>query len=107
VKKEVYRELYERIRGGAERLWVVDNVYGAMEGKRVRGARVGLRKWRRKVTGRREELWRMWDGMAGVENGEEGLAEVGFKRVVFMLKNGSESIGSRKVIQALRRNCSF
>jgi hypothetical protein len=91
VKKAVYKELYERIRGGAERLWVVDDVYGAIEGKRVRGARVGLRKWKRKVTGRREELWRMWDGMAGVENvegeGEERLAEVGFKRVVFMLKN--------------------
>jgi len=38
VKKEVYRELYERIRGGAERLWVVNDVYGAMEGKRVSGA---------------------------------------------------------------------
>jgi hypothetical protein len=38
VKKEVYRELYERIRGGAERLWVVDDVYGAMEGNRVSGA---------------------------------------------------------------------
>jgi hypothetical protein len=52
---------------------------------------VGLRKWWRKVTGRREKLWRMWDGTAGVENGEgereERLAEVGFKRIVFMLKN--------------------
>jgi hypothetical protein len=38
VKKEVYRELYERVRGGAERLWVVDDVYGAMEGNRVSGA---------------------------------------------------------------------
>jgi hypothetical protein len=49
--------------------------------------------------------------MAGVENvegeGEERLAEVGFKRVVFMLKNWSESIKSRKVIQPLRRICSF
>jgi hypothetical protein len=37
------------------------------------------------------KLWRMWDGMAGVENGEgereERLAEVGFKRGVFMVKN--------------------
>ena len=52
---------------------------------------MGLRKWRMKVTGRREKLWRAWDGMAGVENGEgegeERLAEVGFKRIVFMLKN--------------------
>jgi len=38
VKKEVYRELYERIRAVAERLWVVDGVYGAMEGKGVSGA---------------------------------------------------------------------
>ena len=59
MKKEVYKELYERIRGGAERLWVVDDVYGAMEGKRVRRARVGLRKWGSKVAGRREKLWRM------------------------------------------------
>jgi hypothetical protein len=42
VKKADYKELYERIRGGAERLWVVDDVYGAIGGKRVRGARVGL-----------------------------------------------------------------
>jgi hypothetical protein len=59
VKKEVHRELYKRVRGGAERLLVVDDVYGAMEGKGVRGARVGLSKWRRKIAGRREELWRM------------------------------------------------
>jgi 2EXR family len=89
VKKEFYRELYERIRGGVEMLWIVDDIYGAMEGEKIKGTRVGLRRWRKKDVGRGRELWRVWDEISGVENGdeEERLPEVEFKRVVFMLRN--------------------
>jgi 2EXR family len=92
VTKEIYRDLYERTRdGGIRTLSIVDDAYGSMECERVKGARVSLKKWRRKVTGKGEELWKMWDDLAGAadDGGErEGqLPEVGFKRVVFILKS--------------------
>jgi hypothetical protein len=68
VRKDIYRDLYERIRDGkVQRLSVVDDVYGPIECERVRGAKVALKKWRRKVSGRGEELWKMWDERAGFE----------------------------------------
>jgi hypothetical protein len=91
VRKEIYRDLYERIRDGrVQRLSVVDDVYGPLECERARGVKVALKKWRKKVVGRGKELWKMWNEQAGLDNGGERegtLPVIDFKRVMFVLKN--------------------
>jgi len=90
VRKEIYRELYDSIRGGVGRLYIVDDGYGAMDVGRLRGARMRLSRRNKVPDGRNEELWRWWDELAGFgraeEEAAERLPEVRFRRVVFILR---------------------
>ncbi|KAE9373289.1 hypothetical protein N431DRAFT_338140, partial [Stipitochalara longipes BDJ] len=92
VTKEIYSELYESIRSGVERLWIVSDVYRAMEAEKVRGARIMLKRGKKRImpVGKSEGLWRRWDGISGFDSadreGGERLPDAEFKRVELVLK---------------------
>jgi hypothetical protein len=88
---EMYRGLYGHIRGRVEKLWVVDDGYGALDVEWVRGTRIVVKRRRSRLAiATNEELWRRWDEVVEFERvdgeGFERLPKADYKRVAFIFK---------------------